>query len=214
MQINHSTTIGTTGWFQGNDAVFPAHQGTLPNSYIGANFNNTTGTNTISNWLLTPAIELANGVPLTFWTRTSTANPFPDRLQVRMSTAGNSSNVGTTATDVGVFTTLLLDINPTYTVGGYPEVWTQMTVTVTGVPSPTLGRLAFRDFVENGGPTGTNSNYIGIDTVSYVIPCDIFPSPSPTPSPTATASPTATPSATRLPPLLLPRHQRQRSHRA
>ena len=61
---------------------------------------------------------------MTFWTRTTTANPFPDRLQVRMSTAGASSNVGTTATDVGDFTTLLLDINPTYTVGGYPEVWT------------------------------------------------------------------------------------------
>ena len=135
VQTNHSTTIGTTGWFQGNDAVFPAHQGTLPNSYIGANFNNTTGTNTISNWLLTPALTLQNGVDLTFWTRTTTANPFPDRLQVRMSTNGASTNVGTTATDVGDFTTLLLDINPTYTVGGYPEVWTQLTVTITGRPS-------------------------------------------------------------------------------
>jgi hypothetical protein len=195
VQINHSTTIGTTGWFQGNDAVFPAHQGTLPNSYIGANFNNTTGTNTISNWLLTPATMLRNAIPLTFWTRTTTANPFPDRLQVRMSTNGASTNVGTTATDVGDFTTLLLDINPTYTVGGYPEVWTLMTVTITGVPSSTLGRLAFRYFVENGGPTGANSNYIGIDTVSYVtVACDDFVSP--TPSPTATVPPTPTPTPT------------------
>jgi len=195
VQTNHSTTIGTTGWFQGNDAVFPAHQGTLPTSYIGANFNNTTGTNTISNWLLTPATTLRNGIPMTFWTRSTTANPFPDRLQVRMSTNGTSTNVGTTATDVGDFTTLLLDINPTYTVGGYPEVWTQMTVTITGVPSSTLGRLAFRYFVENGGPTGANSNYIGIDTVSYItVACDDFASP--TPSPTATVPPTATPTST------------------
>ena len=33
-----------------------------------------------------------------------------------MSTNGTSYDVGTSATDVGDFTTLLLDINPTYTV--------------------------------------------------------------------------------------------------
>jgi subtilisin-like proprotein convertase family protein len=192
VQTNHSTTVGTTSWFQGNTAVFTAQAGT-PASYIGANFNNTTGTNTISNWLLTPARTLQNGATMTFWTRTTTANPFPDRLQVRMSTAGASSNVGTTATDVGDFTTLLLDINPTYTVGGYPEVWTLQTVTITGVPTATLGRLAFRYFVENGGPTGANSNYIGIDTFQYNAPC---PGGTPTPSPTSTpsASPTIPPS--------------------
>jgi hypothetical protein len=195
VQTNHSTTIGTTGWFQGNTAFFPAHQG-MPTSYIAANFNNTTGTNTISNWLLTPPTTLVNGLRLVFWTRTSTANPSPDRLQVRLSTNGASTNVGTTATDVGDFTTLLLDINPTYTVGGYPEVWTLMEVDIVGVPSTTQGRLAFRYFVENGGPTGGNSHYIGIDTVGYFVPCPELASPTPDPSPTTTASPTATPSAT------------------
>ena len=52
---------------------------------------------------------------MSFYTRTVDAPTFPDRLQVRMSTNGASSNVGTTATDVGDFTALLLDINPTYT---------------------------------------------------------------------------------------------------
>ena len=33
---------GSTNWFQGNNTVFPAQSG-APNSYIGANFNNTTG---------------------------------------------------------------------------------------------------------------------------------------------------------------------------
>ena len=56
-----------------------------------------------------------------------------------MSTNGASSNVGTTATDVGDFTTLLLDINPTYTTTGYPNVWTQFTVTVSGVIGRPLG---------------------------------------------------------------------------
>jgi N-acetylneuraminic acid mutarotase len=185
---NNSQPVGTTGWFQGNDTVFPSHLGAV-NSYIGANFNNTTGTNTISNWLLTPPVTLVNGATMTFWTRTTTANPFPDRLQVRMSTAGASTNVGATNVSVGDFTTLMLDINPTYTVGGYPEVWTQQTVTVTGVPSATLGRLAFRYFVENGGPTGTNSNYIGIDTFQFTGPCG-----GGSPTPPATATPSASPS--------------------
>ena len=94
--------------------VFPAQSGAAT-SYIGANFNNTTGTNTISNWLLTPPLPLLNGRTMTFYTRTVDVPAFPDRLQVRMSTNGASSNVGTTATDVGDFTALLLDINPTYT---------------------------------------------------------------------------------------------------
>ena len=191
MQTNHSTTVGTTNWFQGNSTVFPAQSGAAT-SYIGANFNNTTGTNTISNWLLTSPVTLQNGVTMTFYTRTVDAPSFPDRLQVRMSTNGASSNVGTTATDVGDFTTLLLDINPTYTTTGYPNVWTQFTVTVTGVPSPTLGRLAFRYFVENGGPTGANSDYIGIDTFAFNGACG----PTPTATATSTGTPTATPTAT------------------
>jgi len=143
------------------------------NSYIGANFNNTTGTNTISNWLITPHVNLVNGAQFKFWTRTTTANPFPDRLQVRLSTAGASTNVGTGNMGIGDFTTLLIDINPTYNTGGgpppanYPEVWTEVTLTVSGVSAGATGRFAFRYFVEDGGPSGDNSNYIGIDTVSY-----------------------------------------------
>src|SRR2546428_4397467 len=126
-----------------------------------------------------------------FYTRTVDMPSFPDRLQVRMSTNGTSTNVGTTATDVGDFTTLLLDINPTYTTSGYPNVWTQFTVSVTGVPTNTTGRLAFRYFVENGGPTGANSDYIGIDTVQY--DCNVpTPTASPVP-PTPTPSPTPQP---------------------
>ncbi|HET8648327.1 MAG TPA: choice-of-anchor J domain-containing protein [Vicinamibacteria bacterium] len=163
---NNSAPLGATGWFQGNSTVFPA-QGGAPTAYIAANYQNTAGTGTISNWLLTPPISLANGATFSFYTRTVTTVGFPDRLQVRMSLAGNGTDVGTTATSVGTFTALLLDINPTYTLNGYPNVWTQFTVTISGVATPTLGRLAFRYFVENGGPTGANSDYIGIDTVVF-----------------------------------------------
>ena len=164
---NNSTPVGSTGWFQGNSTVFPAQAG-APTSYIGANFNNTTGTNTISNWLLTPNRTFNNGDVIKFWTRNPTDNPFPDRLEVRLSTNGASTNVGTGSTGVGDFTTVLLTINPNLTVGGYPEVWTEFTITLSGLPAGgASGRVAFRYFVTMGGPTGDNSNYIGIDTFSY-----------------------------------------------
>lgn len=166
IQTNNSTSIGTANWFRGNKTVFGA-QSAPSASYIAANFNSTTGNNTISNWLIIPQVSIQNGTRLRFYTRNVGTSGFPDRLQVRMSTNGASSNVGTTATDVGDFTTLLLDINPTYANFAYPTGWTRFTAIVTGLQSPVTGRLAFRYFVENGGPSGTRGNYLGIDTVSY-----------------------------------------------
>ena len=66
---NNSHPLGTNDWFQGNPAAFVAHSGAT-NSYIGANFNNTGGAGTISNWLLTPVVTMENGTKMTFWTRT------------------------------------------------------------------------------------------------------------------------------------------------
>lgn len=178
---NLSSPLGTGTWFQGNAGVFPSNSG-APTAYIGANFNSTAGAGTISNWLFMPAVTLKNGDQLTFFTRKATPAPtdFPDRLQVRMSTNGSSTNAGASATDVGDFTTLLLDINPTLVAGGYPTAWTQYTVTITGVPTPLTGRLAFRYFVTDGGPSGNNSDYIGIDDVVYTAftgPCTGAPAP-------------------------------------
>src|SRR5204863_409443 len=78
------------------------------------NFNSGTGLSTISNWLIIPQVLLHNGDTLRFWTRT-TDGSFPDRLQLRMSTAGSSTNTGAGPLAVGDFTTLLVDINPSYT---------------------------------------------------------------------------------------------------
>jgi hypothetical protein len=165
--INRSAPVGTTSWFQASaTAPFPAHSG-APTSYIGANFNNTAGTGTISNWMLTPETALANGNTISFWTRVPAASSWPDRLEVRLSTNGASQDVGTTATSVGDFTTLLLSVNAGLTVGGYPEVWTQFTATISDLAAPTTGRIAFRYFVTGGGPSGNNSNYIGIDSFEY-----------------------------------------------
>jgi hypothetical protein len=159
---NNSSPLGSTGWFQGNAGVFPSQAG-APDAYIAANFENAAFGGTISNWLLTPELALSNGDTLSFYTRT-VGSPFPDRLEVRLSTAGSSTNVGGNATSVGDFTTLLLTINPSLAVGGYPDAWTQFTLTLAGLGGPTSGRLAFRYFVDD---TEVDGDYIGIDTVRY-----------------------------------------------
>lgn len=198
VQTNNSQPgPGITNWFQGSTAAFSAQSG-VPNSYVAANYDNGTGTSTLSNWLLTPPLTLENGATMSFWTRTIDTPAYADRLQVRMSTNGASAEVGTTATSVGDFQMLLLDINSSYTLTGYPNVWTQFTVTVSEVPSPTTGRLAFRYFVENGGPLGTNSDYIGLDTLRYTC-SQITPTPTPIPTPTPTPTLTPTPTPTPLP---------------
>jgi len=145
---------------------------------------------TISNWLLTPPMTLQNGATMTFWTRTVDVPQFPDRLQVRLSTNGASTNVGTTEFEVGDFTVLMLDINPTLTTAGYPNVWTQYTVTVSGLGASTTGRLALRYFVPDGGANHPNGDYIGIDTVTLTC---TNPTPTPTPTPPPTPSPAEEP---------------------
>jgi hypothetical protein len=165
------------GWFGGSTNVFNAHQGSA-GSYVGCNFESTnalTGA-TISNWLITPNRNFSNGDVISFYTRTySNPTDYPDRLEVRLSTNGANTNVGTTSTSVGDFTNLLLTVNPNLTTTGYPNVWTQYTITISGLAGPTSGRIAFRYFVTNGGPNGDNSDYIGIDTYSYT---SVIPAPA------------------------------------
>jgi|GEM_PF-1760841 len=173
--VNNSWPAGTTSWFQDTNIAaggpFDAYNGAA-NAYIGANYNSTAGsTGIINDWLLTPNRTLRNGVVLTFYTR-KPATPagvteYPDRLEVRLSTNGASTNVGTIGANVGDFNILMLSVNPALVAGGYPYAWTQYTVTLSGLPAPTSGRLGFRYFVTSAGPLGTNSDYIGIDNVVY-----------------------------------------------
>ena len=84
VQTNNSVPVGSTSWFQGNPVAlggpFDAFNGAT-NAYIGANFNNTTGANTISNWLLTPNSTIKNGDVISFYTRTTLDNLYADNLQ-------------------------------------------------------------------------------------------------------------------------------------
>ena len=163
--VNNSTTVGSTGWFQGEPTVFLAQAG-LATSYIAANNNNTAGASTISNWLISPTLTFNNGDVVSFYTRTD-QNPteFPDRLELRFSNVGGI-DVGNTDTSVGTFSLLLLSVNPGLTASGYPNTWTQFSSAISGLGGPTNAAIAFRYFVTDGGPDGANSSYIGIDTLS------------------------------------------------
>lgn len=171
--INNSDPLGSTNWLQGNFTNFPSQAGP-PDAYIAADFNNTGPSGTISNWLLTPTLNLFNGAEFSFYTRVRSDPVSPDRLQLRLSTNGSSMDVGNTADSVGDFNNLLIDINPFLTPNGYPEDWTKFSVTLTGLPLGAEGRFGFRYFVTDAGRDAPNSDYIGIDTVSYPtssIPC-------------------------------------------
>lgn len=196
---NNSSPLGGTSWFQGNPAVVESHEGAA-NSYVGANFNNTTGAGTISNWLISPEIELTNGKVVSFYTVAPGTADFADRLEVRLSTAGASTDVGATASSVGVFTTLVETVNPDLELDVYPGDWAEVSFVVSGMPEGATGRVALRYYVEDAGPDGSNSSYIGVDTFFAGMPsaCDAgtdLPWLSVTPS-FGTTEPTQTSSVT------------------
>lgn len=167
--INQSDPVGTLAWYKPASAdEFPANSGDAVSMAV-ADYQSIEDNNsgTISNWLLTPELNLQNGAILKFWTRTATASPYPDRLEVRLSKNGPSINVGTSAVTVGDFTTLLTTINQDLVLGGYPETWTEYTVQLSGITGSTTGRVAFRYFVTDGGSNGYSSYYIGLDDVSF-----------------------------------------------
>lgn len=144
-------------WQVRNDSVvFPAFAG---NTYAFANFNSSTGGNDISNYLISPLVTLNNGDTISFYTRTVSNPQFPDRLSLVYNTDGS--------TNPASFTNVLLTINPTLTTAGYPTTWTQFTGTISGLGGPTAGRFAFHYNPTNGGPLGNNSDYIGIDEVTF-----------------------------------------------
>lgn len=179
---NQSTPTTTTLWSKASyalptDAPFGGTTTTLPvgqaggsNSFALVNYTSTSGTGTISNWLITPVINVKDGDVVSFYTRKGTegTTDYPDRLELRYSTAASTVIPSGGAADVGSFTNLGVSVNPNLAAGFvYPKVWTQYSFTVSGVGVAEVpARFAFRYFVTNGGPNGANSDIIGVDTFS------------------------------------------------
>lgn len=172
--ILRSDRIGITGIFntigpEGDTVISPlgSHSGE-DSSVLNMNFQNAmlAATDTTSTWILTPELTMNNGDTVSFWTRSSTSQAFQDRLLLRLSTNGDSTDVGVGPMDVGDFDTVLLDINPNYEDNVYPTDFTEFVVTISGLAGPTQGRLAFHYFVEF---MDVNGDVVAIDTFEYAL---------------------------------------------
>jgi hypothetical protein len=164
-------------WYQApigyTDLFFPSFDGTSC-SFATNNFLETIGGGTISTWLVSPVLAFTPETVASFYTR-SVDGPRADRMQVRLCDKSDCVNPGSSPDDVGDFGTVLLDINSTYDLSGYPTAWTQEIV--TGLPSSGEGRIALRYFIEDAGISGANGNYAGVDRFE-VSNADASPAPS------------------------------------
>jgi hypothetical protein len=159
---NNSSPLGLTSWSQGASSVFPAHVGD-PDHYASANYNNSGSPGDISTWMTTPVLDLGGVAEWSVWTRTVAGSSWPDAAQLYVcpSTDCCGSLLGVGVEGTGDCTVLLEYINENETLGGYPEDWTQF---VHSISESGQGCLAFRYYIHDSGPTGVNSNYIGVDT--------------------------------------------------
>ena len=183
LSSNQSSPLGQSTWVKspytlplsgaifgsGNTTTLPSGQAGGANSFAIVNFNSTTGSGTISNWLITPTINVKDGDIVSFYTRKGTdgTGDYADRLEVRYSSAATTSNPSG-ATGVGSFTNLGVTVNPNLLTGFvYPKVWTKYSFTISGVGTTEVPiKVGFRYFVTSGGPSGDNSDIIGLDTFS------------------------------------------------
>lgn len=194
---NNSNPVGPQGWRVGRyEALiapsnkpnipaivgFPAFNSTKsPNDFVSCDVAAVNTNGDISAWLITPPMTIKNGDVLTFYTRAMDDTQFPiytrDRMQVRGNFTDGTANVGTTASSVGSFTTVLLDINPNIVendLGGYPYTeWEEFSITFSGITGTVKNaRLAFRYFMPDSGIEGGSSgaryaSLIGIDNLVF-----------------------------------------------
>lgn len=177
---NQSQPVGTSNWQQGTTSPFGGGFNGGATSYVRVNYNSVAAgmAGTISNWLISPSVSLVNGDVIKFYTRAGAnfSTP-PDRLELRLSTAGDASLIPSTgSSDLGSFTTVAVTVNPTLAPNVYPVSWTEYTYTITDLPTATDCKLGFRYYVTNGGPTGANGNAIWLDalTINRVLATDVF----------------------------------------
>jgi hypothetical protein len=180
IKTNQSQPVGLSNWQQGNVSSFGTGFNGGATSYAGVNYNSVAAgsAGTISNWLITPSISLQDGDVVKFYTRAgANFSTTPDRLELRLSSAGDASVIPSTGSaDLGSFTTLGATVNPNLAPSVYPVTWTEVVYTVSGLTVATDCKLAFRYYVTNGGPTGANGNAIWIDalTINRVLATDSF----------------------------------------
>jgi hypothetical protein len=140
---------GTTSWFQGNETVFPAYEGPTT-GYVGQNFNGANGL-LINQWLISPPINVTAGDTLSFWHRSPDNTIYDDSIYVRYSTTA-----GITPADFDV------------TWGRYmvsKTGWARWTGTFNHTGTV---RFAIQYYHTLGGPSGTYSDYFGLDLLEVI----------------------------------------------
>ena len=139
-------------WFQGQSTEFPSFNGP-PGGYVAANDHSVTMRNNIDNWLVFPRVQggINNGDSLYFYERSPSNAGYPDSMRV-MYSANDSLPEGNWV-ELGRFKTTLTGWN-----------LRKYAAPVTSVN----GRFAIRYCIVNGGPTGENSIYVGIDAARIV----------------------------------------------
>jgi hypothetical protein len=145
----------TATWYQGTNATFPAFNGP-DTAYVAANYNVVTNANDIDSWLVTPALNVSSGDVISFYSRSITGSIYPDSIRVMYSAAGDSTPEGLTWVELGRFVVNTLGI------------WELKTYTVAS--GGATARFAIRYNVVDGGPTGNNSNFIGVDQLDIFTP--------------------------------------------
>lgn len=145
---------GTTGpWFQGNTSVFAAYNGI---GYAAANYQ---GANDflIDEWLITPLLTGINSSDtLSFWNRSPDYSAWDDSIEIRIST---------TDTNISSFNKVV-DYFKTSTTG-----WAQKKYPLKNFISDGANiYIAFRYLIYDGGVSGLNSDYVGIDLVQILRP--------------------------------------------
>lgn len=144
----------TATWFQGNPVVFPDFNGVQPDGYVAANYNAVTGTNTIDNWLVLPDLNIDAGDTISFYSQAPLNSTYPDSIRVMYNATGATLPEDANWVELGRFKVNTLGI------------WERKFFL-----APAAGanaRFAIRYRVAGGGPTGLNSDYIGIDQIDVI----------------------------------------------
>jgi hypothetical protein len=158
---NNSVPVGSLSWFQGNATVFPAFNGPTT-GYVAANYNSTSGAGTIDNWLILPRVTggtLATD-SLTFWARSTdlATQNWADSIYVMFSVS-DSTPTGTWSI-LGKFKVP----NPATGAPNNGYTYYAYKAAAAGVNA----RFAIRYHVTDAGPSGSNSDYIGVDAINII----------------------------------------------
>lgn len=144
-------------WFQGVPAgpgsfTFDAFNGP-PFGYVASDYACAVQNNVIDNWLVLPALNVAPGDTFSFYIRAAEDTFYVDSVKVMYNAAGDSVPGALTWVELDYF---FVNQNN----------WERRTYTAPS--GSNIARWAIRYYIEDGGPWGSNSDYIGIDQIDVI----------------------------------------------